>query len=240
VLITGGASGIGAELVRHFARQDARCAFLDIDDAAAHRLCEDLGDMTYIPVFTHCDITVVEDLETAIRQLSTETGPFEVLVNNAARDDRMLISDMTQEAWDAFQAVNLRHVVFASKAVLPGMAAAGGGSIINFSSPTFRRRTAGTSGYATAKAAIEGLGRVMSREMGEVGVRVNTIMPGWTMTERQRDLWLTPEAERVLMETQCLKLHVMPDDIARMVTFLASDDARAITAQVFVVDAGLV
>jgi NAD(P)-dependent dehydrogenase (short-subunit alcohol dehydrogenase family) len=227
--------------VEAFALQGARTAFIDFDEKAgeAHALAV-AKHAQHAPAFEVCDVRDISALERAISSLAKTTGPFEVLVNNAASDDRMSLDDMTIENWDNFQAVNLRHVAFASKAVFADMRTAGFGSIINFSSPTFRRRTANTSGYATAKSAIEGLSRVMSREMGEAGIRVNTVMPGWTLTERQRALWLTPEADKLLMETQCLKTHVMPADIARMVLFLASDDSRAITAQVFIVDGGLV
>ena len=240
VLVTGGANGIGAEITQAFSNQGAQVAFLDTDDLAASRLIDQMTSARHKPVFRHCNLTDVADLKNSINTLANEMGSFEILINNAGCDDRESLNEITLEKWDYLQNINLRHVVFASQTVFPGMAEKGCGVIINFSSPTFRRRTANLAAYASAKAAIEGLSRVMSREMGKSGVRVNTIMPGWTMTDRQRQLWLTPEAEKLLMETQCLKTHVMPEDISRMVLFLSSDDARVITAQTFIVDAGLV
>ena len=240
VLVTGGANGIGASIVEAFALQGSRVGFLDLDREAASFLCDKFNAVRHKPTFEYCDIRDVDKLKKAIKDIGCRIGAVDILINNAANDERFRLDEITPGQWDDLQSSNLRHIVFASQAVQTDMAKKGKGSIINFSSPTFRRRTAKTGAYATAKAGIEGLSRIMSREMGEKGIRVNTIMPGWTMTERQRNLWLTPEAEELLLETQCLKTHVMPDDIAKMVLFLSSDDARVITAQTFIVDAGLV
>lgn len=241
VLVTGGASGIGAAIVEAFVAQGARVSFLDIDEEAARETaerCTPLGK--HAPRFRCCDLRDIDDLRVAVNEFARASGPIEVLVNNAARDTRAPMRELSIEAWDEMMAVNLRHVAFASQAVVDGMVAAGGGSIINFTSPSIRRRTAGLAAYGAAKGGIEGLTRILAREFGTEGIRVNTVMPGWTMTERQKTLWLTPEAKKGLMETQCLKEFVQASDVARLVLFLAADDSRLITAQTYMVDAGLV
>ncbi len=240
VLVTGGASGIGATIVEHFATQGARVAFLDIDDAAARACIGRCAGVAHAPVFRHCDLRDIADLRAAIDEIASPADPIRILVNNAANDVRAPMTELSVEAWDEMMAVNLRHVAFASQAVFEGMRAMGGGAIVNFTTPSIRRRTAGLAAYATAKAGIEGLTRILAREFGTAGVRVNTVMPGWTMTEKQRTLWLTPEAEKDLLATQCLKQFVEAEDVARLVLFLAADDSRLMTAQTYMVDAGLV
>ena len=239
VFITGGASGIGAEEVTHFAAQGARVAYVDIADDAAHALNTNLRDAGHPePLFQHCDLTDIAALRTAVAQAARRLGPITVLVNNAANDQRHKWEDMTPEYWDERLATNLRHQFFAIQAIAPMMREAGGGSIVNFGSVSWHTAQGGMPAYTTAKAGVEGLTRGMARDLGPFGIRVNTVIPGWIMTERQIRLWLTPEAEENLMRSQCLKQKLAPADVARMVLWLASDDSRMCTAQLWVVDAG--
>ena len=223
VLVTGGASGIGAVIVEEFVRQGSKVAFFDIDETAAHECIERCADEgPYKPMFWRCDLRVIDDLRTCVADVVAKSGPIKVLVNNAANDTRASMRDLSVATWDDMMAVNLRHVAFASQAVADSMAQIGGGSIINFTSPTFRRKAPGLAAYGAAKAGVEGLTRILAREYGTAKIRVNVVMPGWTMTERQRSLWLTPDAEKLLIETQCLKHLVQPADVARLVLFLAA------------------
>jgi D-xylose 1-dehydrogenase len=239
VFITGGASGIGAEHVAQFAAQGARVAFVDIADDAAQALVskvEAAGHPT--PLYRHCDLKDIAALQAAIANVRRTLGPITVLVNNAANDQRHRFEDVTVDYWDERLATNLRHQFFAIQAVAPMMRAAGGGSIINFGSVSWHSLQGGMPAYTTAKAAVEGLTRGMARDLGPDKIRVNTVIPGWIMTERQISLWLTPEGERNLMQVQCLKEKLVPADVTRMVLWLASDDSRMSTAQLWVVDAG--
>jgi NAD(P)-dependent dehydrogenase (short-subunit alcohol dehydrogenase family) len=239
VFITGGASGIGAAEVSAFARQGSRVAFVDIADDAARALCDALAaEGCPKPFFQHCDLKDSSALRAAIAAAADALGPITVLVNNAANDQRHNWWDVTPDYWDERQATNLRHQFFALQAVAPMMKAAGGGSIVNFGSISWHTNGGGMPAYTTAKAAVEGLTKGMARDLGPDGIRVNTVIPGWIMTQRQIDLWLTPEAEVDLMKAQCLKEKVYPDDVARMVLWLASDDSRMCTSQLWVVDGG--
>jgi NAD(P)-dependent dehydrogenase (short-subunit alcohol dehydrogenase family) len=239
VFITGGASGIGAEHVRQFAAQGAKVAFVDIADDAAAALVASIHDADHtVPVYQHCDLTDIPTLRHAIAAAAQKLGPITVLVNNAANDQRHNYADVTVEYWDERQAVNLRHQFFAIQAVAPIMRAAGGGSVINFGSISWHTNTGGMPAYTTAKAAVEGLTKGMARDLGGDGIRVNCVIPGWVMTERQIKLWLTPEGEKNLLEMQCLKEKLVPADLTRMVLWLASDDSRLCTSQLWVVDAG--
>ncbi len=239
VLVTGGASGIGAAIVAHFARQGARVGFVDINDAAAEALAGELdAEGVPRPLFEHCDVRDIAALRAAIAALAARIAPFSVLVNNAAHDQRHTIEEVTPEYWDERQQINLRHQFFASQAVIPMMRAAGGGAIVNMGSGSWRLGQGGMPAYVTAKAGIEGLTRGLARDLGRDAIRVNCVIPGWIMTERQMTLWLTPEAEADLMKAQCLKEKLYPADIARMVLFLAADDSRLCTSQTFVVDGG--
>ena len=239
VFVTGGASGIGAAEVAAFARQGARVAFVDIADEPAAELCASLRGAGYPePLFQHCDLTDIAALQAAIVAASEKLGPVTVLVNNAANDQRHAWQDVTPAFWDERMATNLRHQFFAIQAVAPMMKAAGGGSIVNFGSISWHTNQGGMPAYTTAKAAVEGLTKGMARDLGPDGIRVNTVIPGWIMTQRQIDLWLTPEAEKDLMRAQCLKEKIYPDDVANLVLWLASDDSRMCTSQMWVVDGG--
>ena len=239
VLITGGASGIGAAIVEHFARQGARVGFVDINDEAGTALADHLhAQGCPKPAYRHCDVRDISELRGAIAALTQEIGGCTVMVNNAAHDQRHKIEDVTPEFWDERQQINLRHQFFASQAVLPLMRSAGGGSIVNMGSGSWRLGQGGMPAYVTAKAGIEGLTRGLARDLGGDNIRVNCVVPGWIMTERQITLWLTPQAEAELMKAQCLKEKLYPADIARMVLYLAADDSRMCTSQTFVVDGG--
>jgi D-xylose 1-dehydrogenase len=239
VFITGGASGIGAEHVRQFAAQGAKVAFVDIADDAAQALIGEIEAAGHPgPLYQHCDLKDIAALQATIAEVGRRLGPITVLVNNAANDQRHKFEDVTVEDWDERMATNLRHQFFAIQAAAPMMRSAGGGSIINFGSVSWHSLQGGMPAYTTAKAAVEGLTRGMARDLGPDKIRVNTVIPGWIMTERQITLWLTPEGERNLMQVQCLKEKLVPADVTRMVLWLASDDSRMCTAQLWVVDAG--
>lgn len=233
VFVSGGGSGIGASIVEHLAAQGAKVGFVDIDEPASKEVAGKTGAL-----FLKCDIRDVKAYQAAIGEVAGKLGPITVLVNNAAHDERHKLEDVTPEFWDDRIAVNLRHAYFAIQAVVPGMKQAGGGSIVNFSSVSYHTMTANLSVYQAAKAAAIGMTRGLARDLGPYRIRLNAITPGWIMTRRQIDLWLTPEAEADLMRAQVLKEKVYPADIARMVLFLASDDSRLISAQNFVVDGG--
>jgi D-xylose 1-dehydrogenase len=239
VFITGGATGIGAQEVTEFARQGAKVAFVDINNDAAKALVERLrAEGAPAPLFQHCDLKDIASLQVAIAEAARTLGPITVLVNNAANDQRHAWQDLSVAYWDERQQTNLRHQFFAIQAVAPMMKAAGGGSIINFGSISWHTNSGGMPAYTTAKAGVEGLTKGMACDLGPDGIRVNTVIPGWIMTQRQIELWLTPEADALLMQLQCLKQKVMPDDVARLVLWLAADDSRMCTSQLWVVDGG--
>lgn len=238
VLVTGGASGIGEALVSGFAAQGAHVAFLDRQVEAGEALARRLSvDAASPPRFARCDLTDLDSMGGNIAMLADELGSFDILLNNAANDDRHAISDVTPAYWDERIAVNLRHLFFAAQAVIPGMKAAGGGSIVNFGSISWHLALPDLVLYQTAKAAIEGMTRSMARELGADNIRVNTIIPGNVETPRQAK-WYTPEGEAEIIAAQCLKARVQPADIAAMALFLASDDARMCTGHDYWVDAG--
>lgn len=238
VLVTGGATGIGASLVEQFAAQGARVGFIDIDVAAGTALAGRLAGSRNAPLFVTADLTDIAALRAAIETLRQRYGPITVLLNNAANDHRHDIDDTTPESWDAGIAVNLKHQFFAAQAVAADMKRSGGGSIINFGSITVMVGDGDCPAYVTSKAAIWGMTRALARELGPERIRVNCMVPGWVMTERQMRLWLNEAGEKQIAERQCLPDRVQPSDIARMALFLAADDSRMCTSQQFVVDAG--
>jgi NAD(P)-dependent dehydrogenase (short-subunit alcohol dehydrogenase family) len=241
VLITGGATGIGESIVTHFARQGSRVAFLDIQDVPAQKLVEALAvEGCPAPIYIPCDLTDVEALQGAVAQVLETCGTVDVLVNNAANDQRHTIEEVTPEYWDRSIAVNLRPQFFTIQAVLPAMRKAGRGSIINMSSIGWVIPSVGMPLYVTAKAGIVGLTRTMAHELGRENIRVNAVLPGGIATERQERLWYTPEYQQKILDNQALKRRILPADVARLVLFLGADDSTAITNQSYVVDGGWV
>ena len=238
VFITGGASGIGAEIVRAFAGQGSRVGFVDIDEERGRALADELRQAGAELRFEACDLREIEDLRRAFAALEGALGLATVLVNNAARDDRHAWQEVTPEYYDERIAANLRHMFFAIQAVAPGMIAAGKGSIINFGSNSWWQAAGGMPVYTTAKAAVHGMTRAFARDPGPHRIRVNTVVPGWVMTERQKQLWATPEALERHRQRQCLPDLIEPVYLARMVLFLASDDAAMCTANNYMVEAG--
>src|SRR2546422_4128004 len=241
VLVTGGGSGIGASIVEHFCAQQARVAFVDIARDVSEALVKTIAARGGpAPVFVPCDVRDIPALQSAIAEARARLGPIAVLINNAAHDERHAIDRVTPEYWDDRFAVNLRHQFFAAQAVAADMAAAGGGSIINLGSTSWLVGQGGMPAYLSAKAAVAGLTRALARDLGPMNIRVNCIVPGWILTERQIQLWLTPEGERELLRRQCLKRKLVPEDIARVILFFAADDSSACTNQSYIVDGGWV
>jgi NAD(P)-dependent dehydrogenase (short-subunit alcohol dehydrogenase family) len=241
VFITGGGSGIGAALTRAFAAQGAKVGFVDIAEPESQALVKAVSEETgNAPLFLPCDIRDIEALRRAIAQIAGQLGPVNVLVNNAANDQRHAVESVTPEFWDDRMAINLRPMFFAAQAVLPGMQKLNEGVIINFGSVSWMIGQGGMPAYTAAKAAVHGLTRGLARDFGGFNIRVNTLVPGWVMTERQLKLWLTPEADAERAQRQCLPLRVQPDHLAAMALFLAADDSAACTNQQYIVDAGWV
>ena len=238
VYVTGGASGIGEEIVRGFAAQGSQVGFVDIDAERGMALAEELAQSGTKIQFQACDLRDIDALKQAFAAMQEALGPATVLVNNAARDDRHGWEDVTPEYYDERIATNIRHMFFATQAVAPGMIAAGKGSIVNMGSNSWWEASGGMPAYTTAKAAVHGMTRSFARDLGPHRIRVNTVVPGWIMTERQRELWATPEALERHRQNQCLPDLIEPVYVARMVLFLASDDAAMCTANNFMVEAG--
>ena len=233
--VSGGASGLGAEFVRHLVAQGARVAFVDVDRERGEALHRELGDDT---LFLACDVRDIPALQAAIARSAERFGPVRVLVNNAADDRRDRVEEFDVALWDDRMAVNVRHHFFAAQAVTPMMRAAGGGSIINLGSISAHIDLLDLPAYITAKAGIEGLTRTLARELGPFQIRVNCLIPGWIMTEKQLTEWVTAEAEASIARNQCLPGKLYPEDVARMMLWLAADDSRSCTAQQWIVDGG--
>lgn len=240
VLITGGGSGIGAALTQRFAEQGCKVGFLDIAEAPSRALVKELHEAGVEVQYEPCDLRDVAALRVAIAQIREKNGPITILVNNAAHDERHPTATVTPEYFDDRIAVNIRHQFFCAQAVLPDMQAAGGGSIINFGSVSWMIGQGGMAVYTASKSAVLGLTRSLARDYGPDNIRVNAIAPGWIMTERQLSLWLNKDTEAELMQRQCLKRRLQPDEIARATLFFASEEASACTNQQYVIDGGWV
>lgn len=237
VFISGGGSGIGEGLVDGFVAQAARVAFCDIAQADSEALVARLDGAAFAPVFHHIDLRDIDAVQAMIGQVEAELGGIDILINNAANDDRHSIDDVTPAYWDERMAVNLRHLFFAAQAAVPAMKRAGGGVILNFGSISWHLALPDLVLYQTAKAAIEGLTRSLARDLGRDNIRVNTIIPGNVKTPRQMK-WYTPEGEAEIVAAQCLDGRIMPVDVAALALFLASDDARYCTGHDYFIDAG--
>lgn len=239
VFITGGGSGIGAALTEGFLRQGAKVSFVGRSDASefVDRMERDTGNR---PLFVQCDITDIPALKAAMEKAATANGPIRALINNAANDQRHTADEVDEAFWDWMMAINLKAYFFACQAVLPGMKAMGGGSIVNFSSVSYMMGNAGYPLYTTANSGINGMTRSLAREYGPDAIRVNALAPGWVLTDKQLELWAEPEALAAHMDRQCLKEHLKPQDIVEATLFLASQSSRMMTGQAMVVDGGVV
>jgi D-xylose 1-dehydrogenase len=231
--VSGGATGLGAEFVAQLAAQGVKVGFADIQDEAGEALAEQAGAL-----FHHCDVRDIAAVRSAIAATGEALGPVTVLVNNAANDERMASESLTPERWDEFMEINVRHHFFATQAVVPMMREAGHGSVVNMGSISPHIKLLDLPVYNTAKAGIEGLTRALARELGPDGIRVNCVLPGWVMTERQLTHWIDAEAEASIEANQCLPHKLYPADVARLVLWLAAEDSRSCTAQKWVVDGG--
>jgi NAD(P)-dependent dehydrogenase (short-subunit alcohol dehydrogenase family) len=238
VVVSGGASGIGATLVREFAAQGARVGFVDIAAEPGRKLEADLRAEGRTVRFTECDVTDIPAYQSAISGFEAAHGPALALLNNAAHDLRHTWDEVTPEFWDGRIAVNLKHAFFAAQAVIPGMIAARRGSIVNFGSISWMIMSPNLTAYTASKAAMHGMSRSLARELGQHGIRVNTLVPGWIMTERQLTHWVGPEENKLIDASQALAGRCRPEDVARMALFLAADDSKMISAQDFIVDGG--
>lgn len=238
VLITGGATGIGASLVEHFAAAGSRVGFIDIDDAAGLALAARLSGARHGPRYVNADLTDAGAIARAVVEIRTHFGPIGILLNNAANDRRHSIAETTSESWDAGIAVNLKHQFFTVQNVVEDMKQLGGGSIVNFGSVTWMLKQGGMPVYSAAKAAIQGLTRSLARDLGPLNIRVNTLVPGWVMTDKQVRLWVDDAAREEIARGQCINRPLLAGHIARMALFLAADDSAMCTAQNFVVDGG--
>ena len=240
VIITGGASGIGASIVESFLQQGSKVAFLDKEENLGKNLVETFSNFKHKPLFKHCDLTNIAKLKESIDNIKDELGLTSILINNAANDERHSIDSVTEEFWDDRMNVNLKHYFFTSQSVYEDMKKLGDGKIVNIGSFSWMLGQGNMPGYTTAKSAIMGLTRSLARDLGEFNIRVNCVVPGWIITDRQKKLWLTPEVEKEQLEKQCIKRMLMPEDIAKAVLFFASDQSSGCTAQSYVVDGGVV
>jgi NAD(P)-dependent dehydrogenase (short-subunit alcohol dehydrogenase family) len=239
VFVTGGGSGIGADIVGAYARQGALVAFADRDIVASKALVESLaGQVAETPLFIACDLADMAAVRAAVEQAVAQMGDIDILVNNTANDERHEFLDVSDAYFDAKMTINLKSAFFAAQAVMPGMLRRGGGAIINLGSTGWKNKVAGYAVYGTCKSAVNGLTRSLAREFGQHRVRVNTLTPGWVMTAKQLGMWVDAEGERAMDQHQCLPGRIVGADIANMALFLGSEDSRMVTAQEFVVDAG--
>ncbi len=241
VVITGGASGIGENIVEHFIMQKSKVAFLDIEEKLGNELVKKLEKKYNLkPTFVKCNLKNITELQNSIKLIRQQIGPIYTLVNNAANDERHDLDSVTSEYWDDRMNINLKHYFFATQAVYKDMKDIGSGTIVNIGSFSWMLAQGGMPGYTTAKSAIMGLTRTLARDLGEYNIRVNCIVPGWIITERQKKMWLTPEIEEKQLERQCIKRMLIPDDISKVVLFFASEQSSGCTAQNYIVDGGIV
>ena len=241
VIITGGASGIGESIVEQFVIQKSKVAFIDIEEKLAKNLIERINKKYNTkPLFIKCDLKNISELKDSIQQVKQDLGPISILINNAANDERHNIDDVTPEYWDDRMNINLKHYFFAIQSVYKDMKKLGKGTIVNIGSFSWMKGQGGMPGYTTAKSAIMGLTRTLARDLGIHNIRVNCIVPGWIITDRQKKLWLTPEIEKQQLEDQCIKRMLVPEDISKAVLFFASDQSSGCTAQNYVIDGGIV
>ncbi len=241
VIITGGASGIGANIVEHFIVQKSKVAFIDIDTKSAEKLIKRIYKKYKIkPFFIKCNLKNISELKESIKQIKERLGPVYTLINNAANDERHNIDSVTPEYWDDRMSINLKHYFFATQAVYKDMKKMGKGTIVNIGSFSWMLAQGGMPGYTTSKSAIMGLTRTLARDLGVYNIRVNCVVPGWIITDRQKKMWLTAKIEKIQIERQCIKRMLKPDDISKVVLFFASDQSSGCTAQNYVVDAGIV
>ena len=241
VIITGGASGIGESIVEQFVIQKSKVAFIDIEEKLAKNLIERINKKYNTkPLFIKCDLKNIFELKDSIQQVKQDLGPISILINNAANDERHNIDDVTSEYWDDRMNINLKHYFFAIQSVYKDMKKLGKGTIVNIGSFSWMKGQGGMPGYTTAKSAIMGLTRTLARDLGIYNIRVNCIVPGWIITDRQKKLWLTPEIEKQQLEDQCIKRMLVPEDISKAVLFFASDQSSGCTAQNYVIDGGIV
>ena len=241
VIVTGGASGIGESIVEQFVIQKSKVAFIDIEEKLAKNLIERINKKYNTkPLFIKCDLKNIFELKDSIQQVKQDLGPISILINNAANDERHNIDDVTPEYWDDRMNINLKHYFFAIQSVYKDMKKLGKGTIVNIGSFSWMKGQGGMPGYTTAKSAIMGLTRTLARDLGIHNIRVNCIVPGWIITDRQKKLWLTPEIEKQQLEDQCIKRMLVPEDISKAVLFFASDQSSGCTAQNYVIDGGIV
>ena len=239
VFVTGGGSGIGASIVEHFCEQGSEVYFIDINEDESKKLIEDIKNKNYIlPTFIKCDLLNIKELQKTIADIISNKGPIDILINNAANDTRHKIDDVTEEYWNERINVNLRHFFFTVQSVKKSMIDNGGGAIINMGSTSWMVGQGGMAAYTAAKSGVVGLSRSFARDLGEFNIRVNSVVPGWVMTQRQIDLWLNDESEKELMKRQCLKEKLMPHELAQAVLFFSSEQSSGCTNQSYVVDKG--
>ena len=239
VFITGGGSGIGASIVEHFCEQNSEVYFIDINEEASNKLVSECKNKKLaIPNFIKCDLLNIKELQSVISKIISEKGPIEILINNAANDERHKIENVTEEFWNERMNINLRHYFFTVQSVREAMIKNKGGVIVNIGSASWMIGQGGMAAYTAAKSGVVGLTRSFARDLGEYSIRVNSVVPGWVMTERQLEKWLTPESEADMMKKQCIKKRLMPSDISKAVLFFSSDQSSGCTNQSYVVDNG--
>jgi NAD(P)-dependent dehydrogenase (short-subunit alcohol dehydrogenase family) len=239
VFITGGGSGIGASIVEHFCEQNSEVYFVDINVKESNKLISDIKNKKFkIPTFIECDLLNIKKLQDIISKIISEKGPIDILINSAANDERHNIDDVTEEYWNERMNINLKHYFFTVQSVKKAMIKNKGGVIVNIGSASWMIGQGGMAAYTAAKSGVVGLTRSFARDLGEFNIRVNSVVPGWIMTERQIEKWLTPESEKELMKSQCLKRKLVPADVARAVLFFSSNESSACTNQSYIVDGG--